>query len=201
MKQVRIWAVGLALLSLVGLVYLAGTISAGENKMYVDGVKKIADLLRKGDKDGAAKEAASFSKKIGEDGLVEVMYLFKLRKKGGWGVGDKAGVITPDGIELKLIGLARDGITPATLKKESAALEEMGHVISAIGEVARQFPPKMDKGKKTKKDWLAWTDDMRATGIKLAEASKAKGAQDVKTAAAKLNNSCNLCHSMFRALP
>ena len=99
------------------------------------------------------------------------------------------------------VQLGRDGITPATLKKESAALEEMGHVISAIGEVARQFPPKMDKGKKTKKDWITWTDDMRAAGIKFAEASKAKGAQDVKTAAAKLNSSCNNCHSMFRVLP
>lgn len=201
MKQVRAWALGLALLSLVGLIYLAGTSTAGENKMYVDGVRKIADLLKKGDKSGAAKEAASFSKKIGEDGLIEVMYLFKLRKKGGWGVGDKAGAIAPDGIELKLFTLGRDGITPATLKKEAAALEEMGHVISAIGEVARNFTPKMDKGKKTKKDWIAWTDQMRENGILFAEASKSKGAQDVKTTATKLNNSCNLCHASFRVVP
>jgi hypothetical protein len=188
-------SVGITLLSLSLGIYLVGQAWAGENKEVTDAVLKIAASIKKGDSAGAKTQAAALAKKI--EALEEVMDALKPRKKGGVGVG-KVGQVTPDGIELKLITLGRDAPTPAVLGKEAEALEEMAYVIAAVAEVTHVMAPAADKGKKTKKDWLAWTADMREGANKLAEAAKAKGAQDVKGAASKINAACNSCHSVFR---
>lgn len=193
-KQVRAWGL-LALAAVAALALVAGQGQAGGDKAVFDAVDKIAASLKKGDKDGAAKGAQALAKKI--DMLEEVMHMLTPRKKGGKGVG-KPGQVTPDGIELKLISLGRDAPTAAALNKEAAAIEEMAYTIAALAEVTKYRAPTTDKGKKTKKDWLVYTEDMRVGAHKLAEAAAKKGAQDVKAAASKLNTSCNTCHSTFR---
>jgi hypothetical protein len=184
---------GAVLLALASGVYLSSrALAQGKN----NDVLKIAALIKKGDKEGAKAAAESLAKKVEE--MEELMEVFKPRKKGGIGVGDKPGAITPDGIEQKLLALGRDAPSPTALGKEAAALEEMAYAIAAVAEVTKAKAPKQNMGKKTVKDWNTWSDDMREAAVKLAEASKAKGAQDVKTAASKLNASCTNCHSVFR---
>jgi cytochrome c556 len=39
---------------------------------------------------------------------------------------------------------------------------------------------------------------MEEGALELAKAAQAKGAQDVKTAAAKVNAACNNCHAVYR---
>jgi hypothetical protein len=187
---------GALILALASGIYLSSQATAGGDKAVQQGVLKIAALLKKGDKDAAKSEAQALAKKVDE--LEDLMNVFKPRKKGGIGVGATPGGIIPDGIEQKLITLGRDAPGAAAMAKEASALEDMGYVIAAVAEVSKAKAPKQNMGKKTIKDWNTWSNDMHDAGIKLAEAAKAKGAQDVKTTSAKVNASCNNCHSTFR---
>lgn len=197
MARVRIWLCGVAITALGAL--LATRSGAGDDKTIKTELTKIAKALEKGNNDEATKLAQALVKKLDPDeGLHDVMHNFKPRSKKGWGVGSKPGVVTPDGIELKLLALGRDAPSGPTLKREREALEEMSYVIAAIGEVAYHYPPKKDAGKKTKKEWLNLSKEMRESSVGLAKAVKTGGGNDVKTAAAKLNNSCNNCHTIFK---
>jgi len=201
MRQARLWLAGAALLGLGWVIIQTNSSRAGEDKAAKDGILKIAKALQKGDSAEATKLAAALAKKLDPDeGLHDVMHLFKPRSKKGLGVGAKPGEILPDGIELKLLKLAdpKQGISAAAVKKEGPALEEMGFVMAAIAEVAMQKPPSKDSGKKTKRDWMTWSKEMRDGAIKLGEAARAQSAPEVKSAAAKLNDSCANCHAVFK---
>lgn len=194
-KNLRATIVGTALLGMALGTYLLSQAQAGEGKEINDAVAKIAAAIKKGDAAAAKADAEKLAKKI--EAIEDVMNALKPRKKGGIGVG-KPGDVVPDGIELKLITLGRDAPSPAVLAKEAAHLEEMAYVLAAVADVTAAKAPTADKGKKTKKDWNTWSVEMREASIALAKASNAKGAQDVKAAAAKVNAACNSCHSVFR---
>jgi hypothetical protein len=183
-------------LLVVGGLYLAGRGGAGEDKALVDGINKIADAFEKGDKATASKLAQGLAKKL-ED-VEGLMSLFKPRSKKGLGVGPKAGVIVPDGIEIKLLAIGRDAPTQTTLNKEADALVRLAHITAAIGEVAANLPPDRDMGKKTKKAWIALSKEMVESAPQFAAAVKSKSPNDVKTATNKLVGSCNRCHEIFK---
>lgn len=195
MSKLRIWIAGAIAATVGGAILLTGATGAGENKEIRDGIDKIATTLQKGDKDGAKKQADALAKKI--DDLADAMDLFKPRKKNGFGVGKTPGAINPDGIEQMLLKIGRDAPAAGTLKKDGAALEEMGYRIAAMGLIAAaKGAPKTAKG--TPKDWNGWSNDTVKGGLDVAAAAKAKGGADVKSAASKLNNACNSCHTVFR---
>ena len=196
MSKARILIAGALVAALSGAMLLSNPSGAGENKALRDSIDKIADALKKGDKEGAKKQAEALSKKL-ED-VYEAMDLFKPRKKNGFGVGEKPGAVMPDGIEQMLLKIGRDAPAAATLKKDGEAFEQLGYRTAAIGLIAHAKTPAKDKGKQLRKDWIEWTNEMVDNGIALAAAAKAKGPQDVKGAAVKLNNSCSSCHTMFR---
>ena len=184
------------------LLFGAG-ISAAIDPKVKTAINKIAEALEKGDNATATKEAATLAKNTEE--LNDVMHAFKPRttkKKGGvtgLGVGPKAGVVTPDGIELKINAMARDGITSGSLKKEGSALIIAAWQTAAIAEVAIAKAPMKDIGKKKRADWMKWSEEMKVGSKELAAAVKSGSIADVKTAATKINSSCNSCHSVFRA--
>ena len=138
---------------------------------------------------------------------MEVIYQIRARllpeagvrgRRNGFGVGKTPGAINPDGIEQMLLKIGRDVPAAGFLNKESAALEEMGYRIAALGMIANvKGPPKVG-AKGTAKDWNGWSSDTVAGGLAVAAAAKAKGGADVKSAASKLNNACNSCHTVFR---
>lgn len=188
----RVLKGALALTLAMGLIAVSP--SQAEDKDAKATVEKIAGLIAKKDDAGAAKEAQSVGKKASLD---DVMGLFRLRAKGGLGVG-KAGSVTPDGIEAKLIGLGRKPLAQAQLDKEADDLAKAAIATAAIAELALQHAPDKDMGMKKKKDWVDWSKEMRDSAVALADAAKAKKPDAVKTAAAKLNSSCNNCHGVFR---
>jgi hypothetical protein len=197
MSKLRVGIAGGAIAVAAGLVLWSGSSQAGEdNKAVLDAVKKIADAIKSDDKDTAAKEAAKLSKKL--ENLEEAMNSFKPRSKGGIGVGPKKGDASKDGIELLLIDIGRDVPTAAQMKKEAAYIEEMAYQSAALSEIAKNWAPKKDKGQMTKKNWNKFNADMLDASLALAKAANKKGAQEVKSAAAKLNAACNSCHSVFR---
>src|SRR5262245_9214691 len=171
MNRTRMWIAGLGVTALGALLMAQGS-GAGENKEVVAAVDKIAEAFKKGSKDVAKQQADALAKKTEE--IIDVMDLMKPRKKSGVGVGEKPGAINPDGIEQMLLKLGRDAPPAGTLAKEAAAYEQMGYRVAAIAEVAHAKAPGKDSGKKLKKDWISWSNDMRDAALELSAAAKAK---------------------------
>ena len=186
----RIWIASFAGAALVAMSFLLGQAVAGGAKG--DGVKKIVELIKKGDNAGAKKAAQEYAK--ANTDLDDLMHLMKPAAKGGIEVlGNKTG------IEQTLIKVARDVPSAADMTKNAAVYAEMGHYATAIALVT-EASAKSQKfgGKKTEKEWNELSKAMHEGGIKLGEAGKAKSGADVKTAASKINGSCNSCHTTFR---
>jgi hypothetical protein len=131
--------------------------------------------------------------------LLPIMKQLKLRTAGGIGIGDKPGAVTPDGIEAKLIGMARKPLPPAELDKASADFAKAAYVMAAIAEICEdKCPLKEKKGDKDPKEWKQWSLDMKKYAVEVAEAAKKKDGAAVQAAARNLNSTCNNCHGIWR---
>lgn len=201
MTRMRAWMTGGVLLSLAALILVSGTGLAGDDeKAQQAQILKIAAALKTNKEDGQ-KMAAAMAKTQKYDSLASlepIMHGFKVRKKGGFGVGKTPGAVTPDGIELKINELQRDGVTATALAKQAEAIEELAYVSAAIAEVAKHLETKEFKGKMSKKDFVALAERMADGAYKLAGAANKKGAAEIKSAAKLVNEACNACHSQFR---
>jgi hypothetical protein len=193
MKLNRYLLTGIATLALGAFLVVIGTSLAGEDKLGKQ-IDAIADAVGKGD--AKVKDMASKVAKDQDGEVYDIMMLMKPRKMGkksGLGVGTPEDGIVPDGIELKIRDMSRDVISGAKLKKEGEAISQMAHRVAAIAEITKQLSPKKDK-----KLWDEFTESMRESADELAKAVKDNSPAEVKTAASKLNASCNNCHSKFR---
>lgn len=190
MLKSKFGILAVAVVAAAGLMLSIGTHAYGEPSAA--DIKKIAEMIKKGDMAGAKKAAAAYAKKNND--VDDLMTAFKPAKKKGLGVADSDG----QGIEQMLTKIGRDAPTAATAGKMAKGFEDMGYDIAAIGLITEALAPEKDSGKKTRKAWVEWAGGMTEAGIKLAEAGKAKGTADIKTQASKVNNNCNSCHSAFR---
>jgi hypothetical protein len=171
-----------------------------------EAIMKIGDLLDKGKAEDAQKEAAAIAKKAGFDGgkpgsCELLMRAFSVRAKKGFGVGDKPGMIKPDGIEAKIqvLGDDKKKLSDKTLKNEAPEIKKLALVAAAIGDISVAATPKKDDGKKKAADWKKWSTEMRDYGMKLADAAgKGSAAKDVQIAARNLDGSCTSCHEVYR---
>jgi len=183
MNKSRFWIATGALALLTGAIVVIGQAQAVEK----DQVKKIAEMIKKGDTAGAKKAAEAYAKKNSD--VDELMTAFKPAKKGG---------MMDPGIEQTLIKVNRDAPTAAAMGKSAGDFADMGYYTAAVGMITEALAPAKDQGKKTRKDWIEWAKTTQDGGMKLAEAGKSKSAAGVKDAASKINNSCNSCHTVFR---
>lgn len=163
-------------------------------------VREIAAQLRKADKDKSnAKAAHELAAKTGKNitETTELMAMFRLRDKGGLGFGATPGTNPArDGIDALIRELARN-VPPAVLK-ETAALEEMGYMIAAMGAIvdAKGAPKTADlKGKKL---WHEYAHDAQTNGLAFAKAAATKNPATIKLAALKVNTACGGCHAFFK---
>lgn len=189
-RHARVLGVGAIVLALAAAV--VGGDLAADQKSARQGIDKLAKSLEKGSPDKAALDS------LKKENLDDIMYLFKLRKSEGFGVGAKPGAITPDGIELKIINLGKKTIK-GDLDKQADAIAEAAYRTAAIAEIALHkcpIPKKM--GEKDPKDWEKWTKGMKDAAMDLAKAAKAKDPKKVEAAAKKLNDNCQQCHGVFR---
>jgi hypothetical protein len=198
MARARMLAAGAGILALATGFLAVGSSGAGDDKNDArEAVQKIADAIQKGDAD----QAKMLAGEVAKDGELEpIMYLMKKRDskgkaKGYFGIGKTPGAIQPDGIEPKLLNMAKR-VPQAEVDKQSEALAEMGYRIAAIAEIAKLKPN--DKAAKKKQEWAQYADTMAKAGAELAEAAKEKKATAVKAAAAKAVSACNNCHGSFR---
>lgn len=159
------------------LAIFAGLQSPGDS--YAQGagdlpaeIKKIAAALKKGDTDGAKKLAAATAKnvKLIEE-MSDLMHMFRPVDKGGLG------------IEKNLKKLA---------VKDA---QDLGNLSAAMAEIILAKGWTKDQGKKTKKAWNDYGEEMRIASAGLA---LAKDAAAVTAAATKVNNACTRCHNVFK---
>ena len=187
MKTAGIWLTGIALLSLAGVALVVTHAQAAEK----DKLKKIVDLVKKGDMDGAKKAAADYAK--GNKDVGELMEAFKKGKNGGVMSIGPAG----KGIEDNYRDVGRDVPTAANVAKLAKDHEEAGYYTAAIALVTANLPQK-GTAKASAKDWVKWSEELTEQGKKFADAAKAKSGADLKAAASKINNTCSACHIPFR---
>jgi cytochrome c556 len=186
-----------ALVVSAGLMVLVnrGWAQDDDAKEIADAVRKIAKAVGENKPDDAKKQAEELKKK---KELGDVMNMFKLRTKGGLGVGAKAGAVTPDGIEAKVGALAKKKMTAPEVKNQATDLEQMADDIAAISHVGDANTPTKKDGAKDPKDWTKWMDEMRKGSQDLKKAAKAKDPNAIREAAKKVNDSCSNCHGVFR---
>jgi hypothetical protein len=191
-------AFGLLLLAFLLLAPLLSRSRAADDEppQMRETLQKIAELLGKKEFDEARKLGETL-KGAGEADVY--MSLMKPQKAGGLGVTDKAGKTIAEGIDKKLQDLGKNPPTAKQLETQAEALERMGTMIAAIAEVAQYKCPVPKKvGPKDPKDWQTWSEDMRKGGLDLAEAARARNADNFKKAVTRLSTSCNSCHPIFK---
>ena len=163
---------------------------------YFEDAKEVnAAVSKMVGKNPDAKAIAELAKKYSLD---ELMHVFKLRTKGGLGVGETAGAITPDGIEAKLQGLQKKEADKADLAKNGKAYATIGEVSLVLAEISEAFTPKDKKGEKDPKKWKEFVEKMRVGSKDLITASNKSDAKGLKKAAKVFNDSCIEFHSIFR---
>lgn len=180
----------------LGSLLLLGRGHAAQDTPIQKEVQKIADAVAKDDM-ATAKKLSEKLLKDHEDGLWDAMRTMKPRdgeKVKGFGFGkreDKWGDL--DGIEDKLRDLTEKGVKD--LKKEQAALVEMGLRMQAIAQVGllHKVPKKGEQ-----KIWDNYAKGMQDLTENFVKAAKAGNPADIKSASSKLDANCNKCHEKFR---
>jgi hypothetical protein len=156
MRSLTRWTICLIATLALGTGFLTNTEAgnATEDKDIKGTVLKISGAFEKGDAAGAKKLAESLK----DEDLEDVMHLFKPRKDKGLGIGDKAGAVKPDGIELKVIALAMTAPPQKELNESSGDFAKAAYVAAAIAEVALTKTPEKKEKDKDPKDWKTWAE-------------------------------------------
>ena len=143
---------------------------------------------------------ASKVKELEKFDLDPIMHSFKPRARGGIGFGPMVGFVPPneDGLESKLISLAKKPLSPADATRLESAISVAAHQILAIAMVSdSKWPENKDKSK-SKEKWAEFNTIMKDSAKDLAAAAKSKNSAKIKSSASSLNRSCNECHTAFR---
>jgi hypothetical protein len=171
--KARIWLAGITLVAGFGLIYVSTpTQAAAQAKDLPSAVKDIAAEIKNGKADAAKKLAAATAKNVKLiDEISDLMHMYRPSSKGG--------------LEIE------NNLKKATVKNAV----ELGNLVNAMAEltIAKGWPE--NKGKRTKKAWNDFTEEMKDASIQLAKSTKPA---DVKTAAEKVTAACNRCHSIFK---
>ncbi len=202
----RMLLAGVAILAASPLVFSIPT--TGDDKIMKavrPPIDKVADAVAAGkkseDTDKLVKVAIKkvYAADDKEYAWLNVMAVFKPRKRGGFGVGEKKGEVFPDGIERMILGLNRDAPSPSKLKAYTPALIKMANRTIAIARISQAMPMLKDKKKRPAKDkWIKYSKEMEEAAQNFIKAVKSKSPAAVKKAATKLDNTCQNCHGDFR---
>jgi hypothetical protein len=159
-------------------------------------VLRLADSLDR-DEDEIERQAQAVAEK---HDLGSVMGVFKPRDKGGVGVGAKPDTILPDGIELKLLLLGKEPLTPKALEAQRDDLIHAAKVALAVSRAAPLYASQYTGHGtlRAKRDWVLYCKDMNSAAQDWIDAMNRDDFKALKKAGADLNRSCNDCHGDFR---
>jgi hypothetical protein len=167
-----------------------GAFQAPEDKEAKGAREQVLQLAKEAE---AGKKVTSKAAALGKryEDLSALKVIYKARQRGGIGFGPRPTY----GIEQKIIDVTKKVLSPADLKKESAELVRLAHINIVLAEATRAHTPAKDFSRMTPKLWIQYVGDMKKASQDLIKAVKASDAKGVKTAATRLNTSCNECHT------
>jgi len=181
-----------------------GLLALAQNPVLVASINKQADDVARKD----WKELSSQGETLARThDLLHVMELFRLRRLGGGniglGVGKVPGVITPDGIEAKLINLKRNLMPLPKLQKEAADLIRMSEITAAIASVAvHKYPgDRHQDPTKVPVEWKRQFEEMYRASKGLRQAVQEQKPDLVRDSARKVFATCVECHTVYRDAP
>src|SRR5438552_13205711 len=126
------------------LLSRVGTAATGDKDLR-PAIQKVADAIKNNDAANAKQLAEDLAK---SNELLDVMNTLEKRdpagKKAAFGVGDKPGTISPDGVEAKIQNMSRRPQPQKVIDTESADLVQMAYRVAAIAEVARIKVPEKE---------------------------------------------------------
>jgi hypothetical protein len=176
-----------------------------------DNALKVEALIREGKIDAARRQAGALfdlqaagradARKVDLRQVLEhyeAELLMGPRKRLGLGIGLQGDAGPLDGIERRVMILARKPPTEAEAQAQSADLARAALVLSAMAGLLEDHTPEKGVGPKNPKDWESWTGQMRAAAEQLEGAARAKDPKAIQAAARTVNESCNNCHMVFR---
>jgi hypothetical protein len=192
--QVRMWLTALSFFAVIGLV--SGSAVLLQDTAEQTAIKKLSEVVKKGNADDTKKAVAEAAKKFAEPS--ELMHMYRPRKKGGMGWGATEGKNpAADGLEKKIQEFAKG--VPATAANDVANNVEAGQWMVALAEITKSMAPTKDAaGGKTKKAWIGWSEELRDASNTFIKAAEAKKGTDMAKAASKINSLCINCHSKFK---
>ncbi|MSQ94398.1 MAG: hypothetical protein EXR98_07560 [Gemmataceae bacterium] len=170
--KTRIWLAGITLTAIFALLQASADSYAQGGDELPAVVKKIAAALKKGDADAAKKLTTATAKNVKLiDEISDLMHMYRPVDKGGLGI-------------------------ESSLKKATAKnAEDLANLVRAMADLSIAKGWADPKGKRTKKAWNDLNDEMRTAADGLAKAKNDKAAA---AAAAKVTNTCNRCHTLFK---
>jgi hypothetical protein len=131
--------------------------------------------------------------------LDDLEILMKPRPRGGLGAGASAALpANRDGIEMRLLFLARKVPTAAEMNADAEHLVRLATVTAAMATLLDAYVPLRRVGNQDPNDWRKWTAEMRVASEELEGAARAKDAMGTRAAAQRLRASCADCHNVFR---
>jgi len=137
---------------------------------------------------GKKVDTAAIRKKYDDLDLIMNVYKPRIRSSGG-----KPGSI--DGVEAKIMHMAKRELLPTALRKEKYELIKMAYVNIAVAEIAQHYAPKTGKGPRL---WRQYNGDVIRASKEFIKAVNAEDAAKLKTAATNINSACNNCHKDYR---
>jgi hypothetical protein len=158
-------------------------LKAVENEKIADAKALAAGLSAKPKPDPGAKLDVTPLNPILR--LEFVMRVFSSPKLGGYGLE----------MELDKLVDVRGPLAGA----EQAKAIDMANKMVLIGLLAEAYAPESDQGKKTRKDWMTFSLQLRQSSLALAEA--ARTGKDIGIAANAVSVSCTKCHDIFKPPP
>jgi WD40 repeat protein len=196
-NYLTVLGVTLALVTGVGVSSLSAQTS-GDPPARAD-VKRLADQVASKDWDRLSIVAQEFAGKKQYD-LSDVMTVFKLRRPGarvsGIGIGEKPGVSSPDGIEARLVRLARNVPTADVLQSEGRALSRTADILAAVAALTRHLP--LELPARARPIWDGLNRDLHLSSREMAAAVKTSQPKKLWEAVRHARYVCSQCHIMMR---
>ena len=193
--KVRILAVSVAALGLgISTFGQPATTTVDDKRVAAQSaILKLSDNLD-------AKDVAERAKQIVKEHASEdISSVFKIRAKGGLGIGKLTEVTAKhDGIERLLLNLQRRRtITEAEIEKYADDYLRVAKVIQAMAELAPyRATERVQKDSKLTKEWQEVTHEFKEGARTFRKAVDEKDPKRLRLAAEKMENTCCHCHDL-----
>lgn len=156
-------------------------------------------ILKLGDSLDAKDVADQARKIVKEHASEDISSVFKMRTKGGLGIGKLTEVeSTGDGVERLIMKLrARRTISEAEIEKYSADYLRVAKIMQAMAELAPfRAPLVVQRNAKQSQEWREVATEFKDGALAFRKAVDERDPKKLRLAALKMNDTCCHCHEL-----